>query len=475
MDSWRHRSTIAASLLSTALLVCPANLSAAPPILSGVQVFQHGGGTRIVVRLSAEPEVRFDRLSKPRRIFFDFDDTRVRIQGRRHATFTVTSPLAKQIRVAPSKPGVARLVIDLATAVDVHTEFVPRPTRFVIELRKAGVARPVVSKRRPVAPFVLKTRPAAAPVITAPPPPLTAGVTLPPNAVPDPSFPPFRAARPKTVQAKSKPQRATGSAPPSQRAQPAKPASDATDSLTRTLGLKIRRVVLDPGHGGHDQGTAGKGGLKEKDLVLDIARRLGALIEKNLGAEVIYTRSDDRFIPLEQRTRIANQSRADLFLSIHANSSPARSVSGVETYYLSFTTSKTALETAARENASAESSVFELRDLLQKIALKEKVDESREFATAINSALYKVWYTPSTNVRNRGVKKAPFVVLIGANMPSILAEIGFLSNARDESQLRRSDLRQRIAEGLLRGIREYAGSLSHYDVARRESDRRDNE
>ena len=239
--------------------------------------------------------------------------------------------------------------------------------------------------------------------------------------------------------------------------------------MTRALGLKIRRVVIDPGHGGHDQGSAGPTGLLEKDLVLDVARRLGELVANNLGSEVIYTRTDDRFVPLEARTKIANDSRADLFVSIHANSSTIRSVSGVETYFLSFTTSKEALDVAARENATSERSVFELRDLLQKIALQEKVDESRDFAARVNAALYRVW-GPVGATRNRGVKKAPFVVLIGASMPSILTEIGFLSNPRDEKELRKPETRQKIAEALYKGISQYSDSLSHFAVARRAQD-----
>ncbi|MEO7144811.1 MAG: N-acetylmuramoyl-L-alanine amidase, partial [Bryobacteraceae bacterium] len=171
---------------------------------------------------------------------------------------------------------------------------------------------------------------------------------------------------------------------------PAKRNTGGDRSLTRVLGLKLGRVVLDPGHGGNDAGTNGPGGLLEKDLVLDVTKRLGALIEQRLGSEVIYTRTDDTFIPLEERTRIANREKADLFLSIHANSSPYRGVSGVETYYLNFTESKTALDVAARENASSELSIYDLKDLLQKIALKDKIEESREFASDIQASLYSL-------------------------------------------------------------------------------------
>ena len=185
-----------------------------------------------------------------------------------------------------------------------------------------------------------------------------------------------------------------------------------------------------------------------------------------MGSEVIYTRSDDTFIPLETRTELANEHRADLFLSIHANSSPIRIASGVETYYLNFTTSKSALEVAARENASSQKSVYELKDLLQKIALKDKVEESREFAGKIQSSLFSLSARTNAKVRDRGVKKAPFVVLIGASMPSVLAEIGFVSNPKDEVLMKRSDYRQKIAEALYKGLSGYASTLSHFQVAK---------
>jgi len=200
---------------------------------------------------------------------------------------------------------------------------------------------------------------------------------------------------------------------------------------------------------------------------LDVAKRLGALIEQRMGSEVIYTRTDDTFVPLERRTEIANEAKADLFLSIHANSSPMRSAAGVETYYLSFTTSRTALDLAARENAGSEETLYDLQDLLQKIALKDKVEESREFATRIQSALYSMSARANPRSRDRGVKKAPFVVLIGASMPSVLAEIGFISNAHDENIMRREEYRQRIAEALYKGLSNYAGTLSHFQVAQR--------
>jgi N-acetylmuramoyl-L-alanine amidase len=247
----------------------------------------------------------------------------------------------------------------------------------------------------------------------------------------------------------------------------AAPTASGERSLIRALGLKIGKIVVDAGHGGHDTGTIGPNGLEEKDLVLDVALKLGKLLEDKLGAEVVYTRDDDTFIPLETRTAIANKEQADLFISIHANSSDDPTARGVETYYLNFTSRADALEVAARENAVSEESIHELQDLVKKIALKEKIGESREFASDVQRSLYSGLSAKSPNLRNRGVKKAPFVVLIGANMPSILAEISFVSNPDDAKKLKTNDYRQRIADSLYKGVAKYVNSLSGVKVASR--------
>jgi N-acetylmuramoyl-L-alanine amidase len=254
-------------------------------------------------------------------------------------------------------------------------------------------------------------------------------------------------------------------------ARTAQPTMDGDRSLIRALGLKIGRIVVDAGHGGHDTGTIGPNGLLEKDLVLDVALRLGKLLENRLGADVVYTRDDDTFIPLETRTAIANQQQADLFISVHANSSRDQSARGVETYYLNFTSSRDALEVAARENAVSEKSIHELQDLVKKIALKEKIEESREFALDVQTSMHGVLAAKTPAIRDRGVKKAPFIVLIGANMPSILAEISFISNPTDEKKLQTPDYRQKIADSLYKGIAKYAGGLSGVKVAAKFSDK----
>ena len=247
--------------------------------------------------------------------------------------------------------------------------------------------------------------------------------------------------------------------------QAAAPTADGQRTLQRALGLKIGKIVIDPGHGGHDSGTIGDGGIMEKDVVLDVALRLGTLLHARLGADIIYTRSDDTFIPLETRTAIANKSEADLFLSIHANSSDDETARGVETYYLNFTAQPDALDVAARENAVSDQGVHQLADLVKKITLKDKIDESREFASDVEQSLYDGLRKGNDGLKNRGTKKAPFVVLIGANMPSILTEISFVTNGKDAAQLRTPAYRQRVADSLYRGIAVYTGGLSAERVA----------
>ncbi len=248
------------------------------------------------------------------------------------------------------------------------------------------------------------------------------------------------------------------------------PVSEAAaNSMARVLGLRIHRIVIDAGHGGHDSGTLGPYGLEEKNVVLDVALRLGRLLRERLGAEVIYTRKDDTFVPLATRTAIANQARADLFLSIHANSSPDADARGVETYFLNFTASPDALAVAARENAVANHSVYELSDMVRKIALSDKIGESRALATDVQQSLYQGLERgnrgANRGLRNRGVKQAPFVVLIGAHMPSILTEISFLTNASDAAELRRPAYRQRIAESIYSGVAAYVESMGGVRIA----------
>jgi N-acetylmuramoyl-L-alanine amidase len=487
--------------------------------VTAVRNWSLGDVTRIAIEVTGDFNFRSDGLHNPERIYFDILNARPRIDAKRIWSKAVDDPLVQRVRVAETQPGTTRVVVDLSGPVEVSTSQLSNPSRLMIELRAGrgpaiptGPMQPVV-KPPPVIRAENSTpiEPTAKPAETVPPfvqaKPETPDVKA--EAVPLPvklsTTPPAKTKSAPTTKSKvipavvagqGLPAEPTGAAAeprgqladlkveapvpavsaPSTPPAPSAPSlgefskgarrtSTGGSSLTRALGLKVGRIVIDAGHGGHDQGTQGPHGLVEKELVLDVAQRVGKLIEERMNAEVIYTRSDDTFVPLEGRTAIANQKKADLFLSIHANSSPIPRIAGMETFYLNFTDSKDALDVAARENASSQKSIFELQDIIQKITLHEKLDESREFASRIQTALFGFSSRNIPGQKNRGVKKAPFVVLIGASMPSVLAEIGFLSNPREESLLKKSDYRQKLAESLYRGVAKYAESLSHFQMA----------
>lgn len=433
----------AAAFIFAALLAAPSSAQTGNAITS-VRAWTQGEVTRVAIETNAEPSWRGEAIEKPDRLFFDVRDAGIRLSAGAARTVEFDSPLVARARIAMNQRTVARVVLDLKGKVDYEASVLSNPWRLMVEIRPRGSAKPAPA---PPAMETPKPAPAPAPVPETPVVTERAAAAAPVVEAPPPAPAPSPAA-----------------------AKPPKPASVNTvtgkRSLTRALGLKLGRIVLDPGHGGHDLGTTGVTGLDEKDLVLDVALRLGALIEERMGAEVVYTRTEDVFVPLEERTAIANRARADLFLSIHANSSRYRAIAGPETFYLNLTSSRDDLEVAARENAANGHNIFELQTLLQKIATQDKVQESSEFASRVQRALHGQAVKNNPAMKNRGVKKAPFVVLIGARMPSILAEIGFLSNAREEALLKSDAYRQKIAEALLAGIEQYASTLSQMEVAR---------
>jgi N-acetylmuramoyl-L-alanine amidase len=231
-------------------------------------------------------------------------------------------------------------------------------------------------------------------------------------------------------------------------------------SMSRQLGLGVSRIVIDPGHGGHDPGASGKG-VEEAELVLDVALRLEKLLQKAPGVEVILTRRTDEFIPLQERTAIANREGADLFLSIHANASSSPQARGIETYFLNFANNLSAAAVAARENAASGQAMGALPDLVKAIALNNKLDESRDFANHIQRMMFDRLRGANSAIKDLGVKQAPFVVLIGAAMPSVLAEISFVTNPQEARLLKGTAYRQRIAEALFNAIRKYQTSLKN--------------
>jgi N-acetylmuramoyl-L-alanine amidase len=229
-------------------------------------------------------------------------------------------------------------------------------------------------------------------------------------------------------------------------------------SIARQLGLGVSRIVIDAGHGGHDPGAKGKG-VTEAELVLDVALRVEKLLSAIPGVEVILTRRDDAFIPLQERTAIANREGADLFLSIHANASPNAQARGIETYFLNFANNLSAAAVAARENAASGQAMAALPDFVKAIALNNKLDESRDFATQVQRSMMDKLRGTNKTVRDLGVKQAPFVVLIGAAMPSVLAEISFVTNPQEAKLLKSNAYRQKIADALVSAVQRYQTSL----------------
>jgi N-acetylmuramoyl-L-alanine amidase len=403
--------------------------------------------TRVVIDVEDQVKYQAGRISNPDRVYFDLHKSKLSstLAGK---TFDIEGGLLKKIRVAQNQAGVVRVVLDVEQMKDYSVFLLPNPYRLVVDVYGAP---PVTSK--PAGPR--EPEKVAAATITPEKKPAVLADTEVARSEP---VKPVSVANPARVKAtKSVRETAAAMVPPPV----PQPTHDGQRSLTRALGLKIGRIVIDAGHGGSDTGTIGPTGLMEKDLCLDIARRLGKIIQQRLpGAEVVFTREDDTFIPLENRTAVANQAKADLFISIHANSSRDHKARGVETYYLNFAASEGAMEVASRENALSRSSIHELQDLIKKIARNDKIEESRELATDIQDALSKRLQRQSRTLKNRGVRKAPFVVLIGANMPSVLSEISFLSNPADEQMLKKPEHRQRVAEGLYHGVESYLQSIN---------------
>ena len=435
--------------------------------IKAVRTWNSQNSTRVVVMLGDTIQFKSAHIASPDRIYFDL--SKARLGAKPKISLDEKAGLLKSVRIAPNRPGVVRIVLDVDGAKDYSAFLLAKPYRLVIDVRTQGT-----ETAKNTAPPAAKT-PAPAKVLDASNGPASGApaaaaekvsvISEPaPKAVAPDAEPPIakRAAKlitktdlpAKKLTAKRK---VVALLPPTE----PKPTRDGQRSLTRALGLKIGRIVIDPGHGGRDTGTIGPHGLMEKDVCLDVALRLGTLIEQKLpGAEVIYTRKDDTYVSLEERTAIANQAHADLFISIHANSSNDPQARGIETYYLNFATSTESMEVATRENATSEESLHNLQDLIQKIARNEKIEESKELAGDIQDTLSQRLQLVSHRERNRGVKKAPFVVLIGANMPSVLSEISFVSNPNDERLLRKPDQRQRIADGLYRGISAYLENLN---------------
>lgn len=476
------------------------------PRLRRIRASANGEATRVVIDLEGSVQYSSARISNPERIFFDLHAARLTPEIAR-TTVAVDGRLLTAVRMAQNQAGVVRVVLDVNGVKDYTASLSSNPPQLIIDLygtlpatgpadaqvRTAKLKHdarmpppapvavpvalpaedarantredvgtsadigadgtPVASSRAPAVTSVDDRISNVAPA-NIPATPIannSSGAVAGNGVVPEKSA---RAKPAKVTNASTKPDLIRpATAPPA--------THDGQSTLTRTLGLKIGRIVIDAGHGGHDTGTIGPTGLMEKDLCLDVALRLGKIIQQKLpGADVVYTRSDDTFIPLEERTNIANQAKADLFISIHANSSQDHAARGIETYYLNLRGTPEAMEVAARENATSSQGIHDLQDVVRQIARTEKIDESKEFAEDVQNSLSSKIQKSAKTVKNRGVRKAPFVVLIGADMPSILTEISFLSNPADEQLLKKPEQRQHVAEGIFSGVSSYLESLN---------------
>ncbi len=440
------------------------------PQVTGIRSWNAEHYTRIVISMDDAVKYQAARIANPDRIYFDLYKAKLNstLAGK---TLEVQSGFLKTMRVAQNQSGVVRVVLEVDKVKDYSVFLLPDPYRMVVDVYGEQFA--VAKTEAPKA----EEPPAKSAAKEEPPPKRDSARAAAAKKVPE-EAPVAKASEPapgpgakKAVEPKKTSKSATTAGAKAEKGgktsdslasgKPPAPTRNGQMDMTRVLGLKIGRIVIDAGHGGHDTGTVGPSGLMEKDLCLDVALRLGRMIQEKLpGTEVIYTREDDTFVPLENRTAIANQSKADLFLSIHANSSRDRSARGVETFYLNFAASDEAMEVAARENALSQSSIHELQDLIKRIAKNEKIEESREFALEIQENLAKRLQKVSKNNKSRGVKKAPFVVLIGANMPSVLSEISFISNPTDETLLKKGEHRNKVVEGLYHGIEKYLQNLN---------------
>jgi N-acetylmuramoyl-L-alanine amidase len=393
---------------------------------------------RITIELDHEVAFHDERIPDPVRVFVDLPLTRpAPALLDKTLRFDGDNAIVRQIRIGRHPNATTRVVLDAAGVSSYSVYPLYDPYRLVIDCVREpepGVAHASnhvsnigADVPRPSHAAIPVTVPPAAPAASPSPPsppPLPATDTLPP------------------LTSTSAPPRNVGGG----------------YSMARQLGLSVSRIVIDPGHGGHDPGAQGKS-ITEAGLVLDIALRVEALLQKMPGTEVILTRRTDEFVPLQERTAIANREGADLFLSIHANASANPSARGVETYFLNFASNMNAASVAARENAASGQAMGALPDFLRAIALNNKLDESRDFATEVQDAIVGRLRKANRTVKDLGVKQAPFVVLIGAAMPSVLAEISFVTNAPEAKLLRGNAYRQRIAEALASAIGKYQRSL----------------
>jgi len=367
------------------------------PHVTGIRHWSSADSSTVVLDLQDQVQYEAHRLSAPDRIYFDLHDTSLAAEIA-GKTIDVGDGLLARVRVAQPVSGLTRVVLETKGTSNYSVSLEPNPYRLVVQVRKPGV-----EAKAPIELFPEIERKKLAIVI-----------------------------------------------PPATR-----------EDLQLRARVPKMRIVVDAGHGGWDLGTVGKRGLLEKDLVLEIAQRLGKLLESRLGADVILTRNDDNYIPLDERAGMANQSQADLFVSVHANYSDLPSARGVETYYTNLFSSPSAKDMEIRTDSGKSASPA----VLTPIELHEKIEQSRRLAASVQRSLYGTLSAQNSGLRDRGVKAASYVVLTETAMPGILAEVSFVSSPADEQKLRSDGYREQIAEALYKGIARYAAGSRGVKVA----------
>ena len=385
------------------------------PEVTGVRHWSSADTSTVVVDLQDQVQYEAHRLSGPERIYFDLHDTTL-VANLVGKSIDVEDGLVQKIRVAQPVSGVTRVVLETQVASDFSVSLEPNPYRLVVEVRKLGAKPHDRAKVDLFGPDHAQT-----------PQPAVATATAPPAATPNAVIAP--------------------------------PANISNPKPTPSSGMVI---ALDAGHGGWDLGTVGRNGLLEKDLVLDIVDRLGKLVEARLGAQVVYTRTQDDYLSLEKRTEIANVAHANLFLSVHANYSDYPSARGVETYY---TNTYSSVRARTQDAADDEPGIKTIN--WTNVDIRQKVHESHRFAADIQHALYGTLVAKNPGLPNRGVKEAQYVVLTGTSMPAVLAEVSFVSSPTDENNLQSTTYRQQIAEALYRGVAAYASDSALKNMAKK--------
>ncbi len=380
------------------------------PRISGIRHWSSDDSSTVVLDLEDQVQYEAHRLASPDRIYFDLHDTLLApdLEGK---PIDVGDALLVRIRVSQPVSGMTRVVLETKGKPGFSVGLEPNPYRLVVQVRKAG-AEP------------------------------KAQVNLFPGA------------------ANAQQEKLAIVIPP--------PTREDLQLRARMPRTKMR-IVVDAGHGGWDLGTVGKRGLLEKDVVLEIAQRLGKLLESRLGADVILTRNNDNYIPLDQRAGMANQSQADLFISVHANYSDLPSARGVETYYTNFFSAPNAkdkdVETRDADRSNADHGKNASAAALSAAELHEKIEQSRRLAASVQRSLYGTLSAENPGLRDRGVKEASYIVLTETAMPGILAEVSFVSSPADEQKLRSDGYREQIAEALYKGIARYAAGSRGVKVA----------